>query len=162
MSVTATADATENMLRASQLPPTMVESLKTQYEKATELLGAGWHGPTDIQTLVGLEGQFLWAEEWFNIRMISFVFDSDKVGYQGTYKLISGVFTVEEGIFYCVPNNPAIGWAFVSLMPQGGAARWFIVAGMFTDNQWKIINLLLNKVRAKGPIQPPFSAVRIG
>jgi hypothetical protein len=59
MSVTATTDATDHVLRASQLPTTPVESLKIQYEKATELLGAaGGHGPTDIQTLVGLEGQF--------------------------------------------------------------------------------------------------------
>jgi hypothetical protein len=163
MSVDAVANATENALSASQLQSETLDSLKIEYEKAAQFVGAaGWHGFNDIQTLEGLEGQFLWPEDPFNIRLMTFTFDTDKVGFQGRYRLVSGVFTVEEGIFRCVPNNPAIGFAFVSLEPQGGAAtRTFTVAGMFTDNNWKIIILLLNKLGPNGPIQPPFSAVRI-
>jgi hypothetical protein len=163
MSEDAIANATENALRASELQPQMLDSLKDQYEKAAQVVGAaGWHGPFDIQTLVGLEGQFLWPEDLFNFRVITFTFDTDKVGFQGKYKLAVGVFTVEEGVFHSVPNNPASGFAFVTLVPQGGSAsRTFLLAGMFTDNDWKIIVALLNKLGPSGPIQPPFSAVRI-
>ncbi len=72
------------------------------------------------------------------------------------------MFTVEEGVFFSVPNNPAIGFAAVTLAPQGGPApRSFIVAGIFTDDAWKIIIGLFNKLGPSGPIQPPFPAVRI-
>jgi hypothetical protein len=163
MSVDAIANAAETALTASQLQPQTLENLKVQYEKAAEVVGAaGWHGPLDIETLVGLEGQFLWAEDPFIFRTINFTFDSDKVGFQGRYKIASGIFTVEEGVFHSIPNNPAIGFAFITLVPQGGpASRAFLVNGMFTDDNWKIIILLLNKLGPSGPIQPPFSAVRI-
>lgn len=56
MSVNVIANATENMLRASQLQPPTLDSLKAQYKEATQVLGAaGFHGPNDIETLVGLE-----------------------------------------------------------------------------------------------------------
>ena len=163
MSVDAVATATDRALSASQLQPQTLESLKGQYEKAVEAVGAaGWHGLLDIETLVGLEGQFLWSEDPFIFRTITFTFDIDKVGFQGRYKLASGIFTVEEGVFHSVPNNPAIGFAFITLVPQGGpASRTFLVNGMFTDEDWKIIILLLNKLGPNGPVQPPFSAVRI-
>ncbi|MGH3805584.1 MAG: hypothetical protein ACRDRU_02855 [Pseudonocardiaceae bacterium] len=123
---------------------------------------AGWHGFDDIETLVGLEGRFLWPEDPLSFRTITFTFDSDKVGSQGRYRIVSGVFTVEDGVFFSVPNNPAIGFAAVSLVPQGGPARrTFIFAGIFTDNEWKIIIALLNRLGPDGPVQPPFSAVRI-
>jgi hypothetical protein len=163
MSVDALANATETALRASQLGDKMVEDLKAQYERAAQVVGAaGWHGPLDIETLEGLEGQFLWPEDPFNFRVITFTFDTDKVGFQGKYRLAAGIFTVEEGVFHCAPNNPAIGFAFISLVPQGSAtSRTFLFSGMFTDSQWKIIVALLNKLGPNGPIQPPFSAVRI-
>ena len=163
MSENAIANATETALSASQLQPQTLENLKTQYEKASEAVGAaGWHGPLDIETLVGLEGQFLWSEDPFTFRTINFAFNSGQEGFQGKYKIASGVFTLEEGVFHSVPNNPAIGFAFITLVPQGGpASRTFLVNGMFTDASWKIIILLLNKLGPSGPIQPPFSAVRI-
>ncbi|HEY3262233.1 MAG TPA: hypothetical protein VGJ95_18540 [Pseudonocardiaceae bacterium] len=163
MSVDILENATDAALRVANLRPEIQENLKAQYETATHVVGAaGWHGPLDIQTLEGLQGQFLWPEDPFNFRVITFTFDADKVGFQGTYKLAVGVFTVEEGIFHCVPNNPAIGFAFIGLVPQGGSAsRTFLVSGMFTDKDWKIIIGLLNKLGPNGPIQPPFSAVRI-
>ncbi len=157
-----TTDAIENIIRVSQLRPATIDSLKSDYEVTAHAGAAGWHGPLDIETLAGLEGQFLWSENPFNVRTISFTFDSDKVGFQGTYKLGSGVFTLEKGVFYSIPNNPAIGYAFITLDPEGAPEpRPFTVAGMFTDDDWKIIILLLNKVGPSGPIQPPFSAVRI-
>jgi hypothetical protein len=69
---------------------------------------------------------------------------------------------VEEGVFFSLPNNPAIGFAVLTLTPQGGPApRTFFFAGIFTDNELKIIIALLNKLGPSGPIQPPLSAVRI-
>ena len=60
MSVDAVASATDKALVASQLQPQALENLKSQYEKAAQVVGAaGWHGPLDIETLEGLEGQFL-------------------------------------------------------------------------------------------------------
>lgn len=164
MSVDAVASATDKALDASQLQPQALENLKSQYEKAAQVVGAaGWHGPLDIETLEGLEGQFLWAEDPFIFRTITFTFDADKVGFQGRYKLVTGVFAVEEGVFHSVPNNPAIGFAFLTLVPQGGpAARTFLVAGIFTGDDGRIITGLFNKLGPNGPIQPPFSAVRIG
>ncbi|HEU0204880.1 MAG TPA: hypothetical protein VFR86_31090 [Burkholderiaceae bacterium] len=161
--VSSNAKAAETLLQAARIPTPAFDSLKAQYERSAQLLGAGWHGPTDIQTLTGLEGQFLWPEDFFSVRTITFTFDADKVGFQGTYKLAAGLSVVEQGVFYSVPNNPAIGFAAVSLAPQGGQQpRSFIVSGMFTDNNWKIYVGLFNRLGAEGPEQPPFSAVRIG
>jgi hypothetical protein len=51
------ASATDKAVLASQLQPQTLENLKAQYEKAAQVVGAaGWHGPLDIETLVGLEG----------------------------------------------------------------------------------------------------------
>ena len=163
MASPSAAKATENLLRAAEVAAPMSDSLKAQFTQSAQVMGAGWHGPTDIQTLSGLEGQFLWAEDFFNVRTIGLTFDLDKIGYQGTYKLANGLILVEEGIFYCVPNNPAIGFAALSLAPDNGQPpRSFVVSGMFTDNEWKIYVALFNKLGANGPVQPPFSAVRIG
>jgi hypothetical protein len=119
MAANTLANAIENMLRASQLQPPTIDSLKTQYEKATQALGAAdFHNFDDIETLVGLEGQFLWSEDPFNFRTITFTFDTDKIGFQGKYKLASGIFAVEEGVFFSLPNNPAIGFAVLTLTPR--------------------------------------------
>jgi hypothetical protein len=159
----STSKAAESLLRAGQVPSPMLDTLKSQYERSAQVFGAaGWHGPNDIQTLVGLEGQFLWPEEFFSIRTITFTFDPDKIGFQGSYQLASGLSIAEQGVFHCVPNNPAIGFAAIALVPESGAApRSFVVSGIFTDIEWKIFVGLLNKLGPNGPVQPPFSAVRI-
>jgi hypothetical protein len=159
---TTSSKAADNLLRAAQVPAPMFDSLKAHFDQSAQVMGAGWHGPTDIQTLSGLEGQFLWAEDFFSVRTIGFTFDLDKIGFQGTYKLTNGLAIVEQGVFHSVPNNPAIGFAAVTLVPDSGQApRSFVVSGMFTDNEWKIYVALLNKLGPSGPVQPPFSAVRI-
>jgi hypothetical protein len=158
-----TAKDAENLLHAAQIPSGRFAKLRDQYEQSLQLLGAGWHGPTDIKTLEGLEGQFLWPEDFFSVQVISFVFDPDKIGFQGKYKLMNGLAVVEQGVFYSVPNNPAIGFAAITLAPAGNAAaRTSIVSGIFTDNAWRIYTALLNKLEADGPAQVPFSAVRVG
>lgn len=155
----------DKVLRQCNLEPTTISELNKQYEQATQqapLGNAGWHGADDIQTLVGLEGTFLWTENIFAPSQIQFTFDAGHVGETGTYKITSlQSLPIEHGTFFSVPNNPAIGWAFINLIPQAGSPRPFIVSGMFTDQAWKISILLLNKIGATGPVQPPFSAVRI-
>ena len=160
---TPTSKTTDMYIKAARIPEALCGSLKTQFERALQLLGAGWHGPNDIQTLTGLEGQFLWPEDFFSVRVIAFAFDSDKIGLQGSYKLSSGLSVVEEGMFHSVPNNPAMGFAAVTLAPRSGEPpRTSIVSGLFSDATWKIYTMLLNKLGPEGPMQPPFSAVRIG
>jgi hypothetical protein len=163
MSTDVTTEAVEKAIQASQLEPGVVESLRSQFERGPgQLVTAGFHGPNDIDTLVGLEGVFLWAEDPFTFRAITFTFDTDKVGFQGKYKIVSGILPIEEGTFHCVPNNPAVGFAFIVLAPQGGLpTRPFTFAGIFTDLAGRITIALLNKLGPNGPINPPFSAVRM-
>jgi len=158
---TSESKALDKLLSAAQLPPQALEDLKAQFSQSALLLGAGWHGPTDIKTLIGLEGQFLWPEDIFNVGTIRFTFDPDKIGSDGRYQLTRGWSVAEEGQFHCVPNNPAIGFAAIGLMPDVGEPRVFVVNGMTTDNEWKIYVALLNKLGPNGPTLPPFSAVRI-
>jgi hypothetical protein len=153
--------AVESLLRDAQLPPEAQEGLKAQFGQSALLLGAGWHGPSDIKTLSGLEGLFLWPEDVFNVGTIRFTFDAGKVGYEGRYQLTRGWSVAEQGQFHSVPNNPAIGFAAISLMPDGGEPRTFVVNGITTDNEWKIYVGVLNKLGPSGPMQPPLSLVRI-
>lgn len=119
---------------------------------------AGWHGADDIETLVGLAGTFQWLEGGES-RLMSLTFDAGKEGQQGRYVLV-GAGRREAGVFSCVPNNPAIGWAFISLTPEGGAPRPVIVSGMLTDAEWQVFAALLNEVGRSGPIEPGFAAIR--
>lgn len=160
-STTSESKTVETLLRNAQLSAEAQEGLKTQFSQSTLLLGAGWHGPSDIKTLVGLEGQFLWPEDVFNVGTIRFTFDAGKIGYDGRYELTRGWSIAEQGQFHSVPNNPAIGFAAIALMPDGGEPRSFVVNGMMTDNEWKIYVAVLNKLGPTGPLQPPLSIVRI-
>jgi hypothetical protein len=162
MSTDVTTQVVDNAVRASQLPPEAVESLRSRFERdAGQLTSAGFHGPNDIATLVGLEGVFLWPEDPFTFRSITLTFDTDKVGLEGKYKIVSGILPVEEGTFHCLPNNAAIGFAFIVLSPQGGTSRPFTFAGIFVDLAGRITIALLNKLGPSGPVNPPFSAVRM-
>jgi hypothetical protein len=158
---TLTAKAAENVMRAAKLSSNAAQGLKVQFERSAQSVAAGWHGANDIQTLSGLEGRFLWTEDLFALRTIAFTFDPDTIGFQGRYALSTGLVVVEEGTFHSVPNNPAIGFAAVSLSPQSGAAsRTFRVTGMFTDNEWRIYAAILNKLGDSGPA-PVISMTRI-
>lgn len=154
----------EEVLRASKLDSASLQRSQLAYKRLFQMqtgLPAGWHGPSDIVTLIGLEGDFVWYEDWVRPGRISFHFDPGMEGHQGVYTLTRALGPSEQGVFHCVPNNPAIGWAFVNLQPAGGNNRGFIVAGMMTDSAWRISILMLNKLGADGPVNPPFSALRI-
>ncbi|HSW05420.1 hypothetical protein [Aquabacterium sp.] len=159
------AEFVDKVLRESTLGSTAVNRLHQDYKKSVKeaIAGAaGWHGSDDIQTLTGLEGSFLWSEDPVAATQINFKFDAGHVGNQGTYKLSAPGKPVEQGSFFSVPNNPAIGWAFVNLLPAGLPPRSFIVSGMMTDEHWQIIIGLLKKTGADGPLQPAFSIIRTG
>jgi hypothetical protein len=121
------------------LPSSQVKQVRDTYEKAVKTLSAGvaiWHSPNDIQTMTGLEGQFLWTEELQAPVIISFKFDPNRVGSFGTYTLARAGITVEQGDFYSVPSNLLIGYAAIALTPQGGSdPRVYVVQGMMTDDK---------------------------
>jgi len=121
---------------------------------------AGWHGGNDIVTLEGLAGSYVWAEKALQPARIEFQFEAGHVGSQGTYQLQRAWHPKEQGQFFCVPNNPAVGWAFISLMPDQDSPRTFTIDGMLTDDHWKILLLLLNRLGSQGPVAPAFTAIR--
>ena len=99
MTADVSTQSIENAVQASQLPSEVVESLRSRFERdAGQLTTAGFHGPNDIATLVGLEGVFLWPEDPFTFRSITLTFDTDKVGFEGKYKIVSGILPIEEGV----------------------------------------------------------------
>jgi hypothetical protein len=153
----------EDLIRACKLDKKQVEQVRDTYEKAVKTLIAGgniWHPYNDIETMTGLEGQFLWTEDLLAPAIISFTFDPNNVGSSGTYTLAKAGITVEQGAFSCFPNNPMIGWAGIVLTPQGGSGRPYVVDGMTTDDKWFIYNMLLEKMGSEGPVPPGFWAVR--
>lgn len=163
---TPTNDIAERILRDSKLDAGAVEQSHRSFKKQIEQKDkapspAGWHGANDIVTLEGLAGDYLWTADPLQPGQMRFRFDPGHVGNQGTYRLVKGL-SIEEGVFSCVPNNPAIGWAFIVLAPNGGGQpQAYTVAGMLTDASWKIWILQLNKLGPNGPIEPPFSVVRM-
>jgi hypothetical protein len=160
MTTDVTTHAAESVKLAADLQPDTAEALRALFESATPLVTPGFHGPLDIDTLVGLTGSYLWFEDPTNVRVIRFAFDSDKVGFQGRYTLSSGLFPVEQGTFNCVPNNPAIGFAFLALSPDGGTSRAFPINGMVTDLFQRISVLLLGEL-TDGQLVTRFAATRL-
>ena len=160
MTTDVTTHAAESVKLAADLQPDTAEALRALFESATPLVTPGFHGPLDIDTLVGLPGSYLWFEDPTNVRVIRFAFDSDKVGFQGRYTLSSGLFPVEQGTFNCVPNNPAIGFAFIALSPDGGTSRAFPINGMVTDLFQRISVLLLGEFTG-GQLVTRFAATRL-
>ena len=160
MTTDVTTHAAERVTLAADLQPDTAEALRALFESTTPLVVPGFHGPLDIDTLVGLTGSYLWFEDPANVRVIRFAFDSDKVGFQGRYTLSSGLFPVEQGTFNCVPNNPAIGFAFLALSPDGGTSRAFPINGMVTDLFQRISVLLLGEFTG-GQLVTRFAATRL-
>ena len=152
----------EDFIRASKLETKQVEQVLDTYEKAVKTqCTAGWHNFNDIQAMTGLEGQFLWTENPLAPAIISFKFDPNGVGSFGTYTLARAGITAEQGDFRSVPNNPLIGFAAITLMPQGGSdLRAYVVEGMITDDKCRISIMSLEKMGPQGPLPSPFWVVR--
>jgi len=163
---------TQQMVLSCGFEPEAVhrlKELKVEEAKARESRAAGWHNSDDIQSLAGLDGNYLWSENPFNVNIICFTFFEGKSEQEGTYRLYSNAADpsdldtppLERGTFTCIPNNPAIGWAMITLKPdRNHNPRGFTVAGMMTDATGEIDILLLNKLGQHGPIMPSFSAIR--
>jgi hypothetical protein len=160
MSTDVTTSPTHDLMRAAQLPPETAEALRALFDTTTPLVTPGFHGPLDIPTLVGLPGSYLWFEDPFAVRVIQFTFDSDKIGFQGHYTLTSGLAVVEQGTFHCVPNNAAVGFAFLALSPAGGTTRAWPISGMVTDPLGRITVLLLGEFVGQ-QLVTRFTAVRL-
>lgn len=164
--VSPTAEHVETILRQSKLDTEVADLSHRSFKRLLEqkernFSPAGWHGASDIVTLNGLAGSYFWSENPLSPSHMSFSFDAGHQGNQGTYRLSTPLGSSQEGVFYCVPNNPAIGWSFISLMPNGGGDPIaFTVAGMLTDATWKIWIMLLNKIGTSGPVNSSFAAVR--
>ncbi|HET9645145.1 MAG TPA: hypothetical protein VFP68_17725 [Burkholderiaceae bacterium] len=152
----------DSLLKAAQLDAQIGQQAYQAWQRYADVQSGalGWHGADDIVTLNGLAGEYSWSEAWLQPGKISFTFDPGKEGSQGTYRS-STLLSSEEGVFYCVPNNPAIGWASISLLKDGTHPRHFIVEGMMTDGKWKIGMIMLNKLGPNGPVNPPFPALRL-
>jgi len=124
------------------------------------LVTAGWHNFDDIETLTGLAGTFTWPESPLMFAQITFMFNPGTEGFQGVYQIRVGAQVLEQGDLFTVPNNPAIGFAAITLQPTGAPmSRTFIVQGMFTDASARIFILLLNAVSSS--TQPVFVSFRI-
>lgn len=149
-----------------KLEPQQAQRLRDAYDKAVRAPSAGgytWRGLNDIPTMAGLGGQFLWTENQPPTIMSFTVVSTDQQGVsRGTYKsatvMAPGV-TVEQGKFHAVPpENPAIGFAFIELTPQGGGnTRGYIVEGMTTDSNGVIWNMKLESMAS----EQEFWAVRM-
>jgi len=154
-------DLVDQFLEKSRIPSQRQETLRSS-------LGAEegpyvWHGQDDIRTLEGLAGVYMWTESLPTVQQITFVFAAGMVGSDGSYEIFYGQQPAEQGLFHCVPNNPAIGWAAITLAPSGGGAlRSFIIKGMLTDAEWEIESMTLAHIGQSGPSLPLFSVMRIG
>jgi hypothetical protein len=155
--------AAEDLIRTSKLDTKQVERLRNTYQRALETPSAAgfiWHGPGDIKTMAGLGGRFLWPENPLAPVTVSFtvvnVVDGSSNGTYTLAPLAGGI--VEQGNFNAIPNNPLIGFAGISLTPQGAnEGRGYIVEGMLTDDNGTIINMQLKNTTS----QQEFWAVRI-
>ena len=71
MTTDVTTHAVESVKLAADLQPDTAEALRALFESASPLVTPGFHGPLDIDTLVGLTGSYLWFEDPTNVRVIS-------------------------------------------------------------------------------------------
>lgn len=125
-----------------------------------------WHGPNDIATLSGLDGIYLWCEVLPQMRHILFAFAPEQTGSEGHYRITEGTQIVESGSFCCVPNNPATGWAAITLHPARPVAedpRSFVIEGMLTSAHATAETdvLVLARIGISGPVLPLFNATRV-
>jgi hypothetical protein len=123
---------------------------------------AGWHAEDDIQNLEGITGTYTWFDETMVPASIQFTERQIHGAVDGTYRIFQACWEfswdqgwhqeeceIETGSFHSVGNNPAIGWAFISLYPDDEDKDYqhFIVKGMLTDDSTgNVVQLHLQKV----------------
>lgn len=161
MTAETLARATDNALRAARLPAETIEGLRAAANSPHLLPAPGFHSATDVDSLDGLAGSYLWSEEPLAVRVITFTFTPGQVGSAGEYRIRSGPAVVEEGSFQCVPSGPSSTVALLFLQPVAGPQRILIIAGAFVDATGKIVIMILADFTVAGLIIPRFSAVRL-
>jgi hypothetical protein len=144
------------------VPDEAVEVIRARHATAAAWTSFGWRGPADLTDLSGLEGTFWWPESMLPWATIRFAFDAAGSGVEGDYTITSGWMVVERGRFWVVPNNPAIGWAGLTLTPASGAGpRVFVFTGLLTGAAGRIWLALVDRMTNAGPAGAPLAAVRV-
>lgn len=164
MSIAVDTEAVAEFLARSKIQRARENILLESFSPATS--APVWHGSDDIETLDGLDGTYLWCEVLPQMRHILFAFAPGKTGSDGSYRITEGTQVVESGSFHCVPNNPAIGWAAITLLPVKPVIeepRSFIIEGMLTTGHetGEIDVLVLARIGVSGPVLPLFNATRV-
>ena len=152
---------TQHILDLAPLSTAAVEDLRHAATAAPLLPGGGFHDATDIDSLDGLPGDYLWSEDHLAIRTITFAFDPTTVGRAGSYTIKTGTLVFEQGSFQCFPSGAGTNVALLFLQPTGGPQRIFVIAGAFIDPANTITIMLLVDFNIAGQIIPRFSAVRL-
>ena len=161
MSTDALTRATDELLNATDLSTEAVDQLRRTADSPRLLPGGGFHTATQIDSLVGLAGGYLWSENLLAVRTITFAFDPGTVGSAGTYSIKAGPLAVEEGSFRCFPAGAGTSVALLFLRPTGGPERIFIIAGAFIEADATVTIMRLADFNVAGQIIPRFSAVRL-
>jgi hypothetical protein len=161
MSTDALTRATDELLSAAGLSTEAVDQLRQTAGSPRLLPGGGFHTATQIDSLVGLAGDYLWSEDRFAVRTIAFAFGPGTVGSAGTYSIKAGPLAVEEGTFQCFPAGSGTNVALLFLQPTGGSQRILIIAGAFIEADATVTIMLLADFNVAGLIIPRFSAVRL-
>src|SRR5690348_3462009 len=163
MSTDTLARATENVLRVARLSPKAADDLRKASSSAPAglLPGGGFHTATQIDSLSGLAGDYLWSEDRTAVRTATFTFDPTTVGSAGTYAIRTGTVVFEEGGFRSFPSGAGTSVALLFLEPTGGPQRVVVVAGAFIDSAGTVDIMLLADFSVAGQVIPRFSAVRL-
>jgi hypothetical protein len=161
MSIDALTRATDTLVQVTGLSQEAVDELREAARSPRLLPGGGFHTTTQIDSLVGLAGDYLWSENLLAVRTIRFTFDPGSVGSAGTYSIRSGPLVVEEGTFQCFAAGSGATIALLFLRPTGGPERIFIIAGAFIEADATVTIMILADFNVVGLIIPRFSAVRL-
>lgn len=145
----------EDFAHACKLEKHQVEQMLKDYQEAVKLKNAGWHGRDDIQTLVGLEGQFMWIEQNNMLpAVVNFTFAPDQIGRFGNYTLTRPDSNVERGVFDSLENNDWTRYAFIQMRGESNS-RTCKIEGMMTDDKWKINMIVFKKMGDQEPSSLP-------
>ena len=161
MSTDALTRATDTILDVTGLSTEAIDQLRQAADSPRLLPGGGFHTATQIDSLAGLAGDYLWSESPLAVRTITFTFDTGAVGTAGTYSIRSGLLAVEEGSFQSFPSGSGTSVALLFLQPSGGPQRIIIIAGAFIEAGGTITIMVLADFNVAGQIIPRFSAVRL-
>ena len=154
MSTSVTDETMEAIVRDTGLTTAELAEVQAELDAAV----SGFQGPSQITSLAGLAGTYLWPENG-TPQTIKFTFNIGSVE-EGTYllsNLLTG--TSEKGDFTGPVTAPP-SLARITLEPNAGIPRAFAILSMFTDPATgNIQNMQLRKLFPS--LFRIFSAVRM-